>query len=387
MSVNACDAGESPDLSADLPSFKRCAALPISPEDMIQVEGGQFVADGKVILPHGINSYPLLQHVGWDQLDELNDIFNQAIEIDRIVIRTNAFMDIGDNPARIRDDDGTIREEGLVALDRLLALSQNRGIRLLLVLTNNWEDFGGAKAVVDAVAPEEDLPKDAFWSDPRAVNAQREYIRTLIERTNTITGEEYAKDPTVFAWELANEARCEDSEWCTDNTLVEWARKMADAAREAGAQQPIAWGGAGYLGDHGEDLDAIAMDAAVDILTLHLYLHHDNPHLFGLSDRQRIDQAIGIGARLIRDRSELAKFHNMPLLVEEFGWPAPKSANRDAERAEIYRGWLAMAHDEGVATVPWMIGEQGREDYDELLIRPEHKYTIDAISCIVLPHE
>ncbi len=383
VGIYACDIKD-PDLQdtdTDTAPVESCVSLDLRPEDMIQVEGAQFVVDGEVVLPQGINSYPLLQQAGWDQWDKIRDIIDQALDLNRYVIRTNAFMDGGENPARIRDNDGSIREEGLIALDRLLEFSQSRGVRLLLVLTNNWEDYGGAKAVIDAVAPGEDLPKDAFWSDSRALDAQREYIHAVIGRTNTVTGEVYGEDPTVFAWELANEARCESSEWCTDNTLVDWAHEMAKTARDAGAKQPIAWGGAGYVDAHGEDLDAIARRAEVDVLTLHLYLHHDYPHLFQLNSRERIKEAIALGDQLIRDRSELARLHGMPLLVEELGWPPPEGTDRDAERAEIYRGWLAAAHDEEVATAPWMVGERGRTDYDSLLISPDHTSTVDAIGC------
>ena len=48
----------------------------------------------------------------------------------------------GDNPARIRDADGTIREEGLAALDLVVAEAAGAGVRLLLLLTNNWGDYG-----------------------------------------------------------------------------------------------------------------------------------------------------------------------------------------------------------------------------------------------------
>jgi endo-1,4-beta-mannosidase len=52
-------------------------------------------------------------------------------------------MDGGDNPARIRDADGAIREEGLAALDAVVAEAGDADVRLLLLLTNNWQDFGG----------------------------------------------------------------------------------------------------------------------------------------------------------------------------------------------------------------------------------------------------
>ncbi len=377
----ACDPPSS--IDNEIPPFESCQIPALLPSDNVEVREGSFFVGDSEIIPHGIDSYPLLQHVGNGDLSSIRDILDQAKSLGRPIVRTNAFMDGGENPARIRDGDGTIREEGLEALDQVVAECEDAKVRLLLVLTNNWEDFGGAQAVVDAVSnPGESLPKDAFWSERRAVEAQLEYLERIVTRTNSITGSSYADDPTVFAWELANEARCDDKDWCDSETLTNWAREMSNELRGGGAVQPIFWGGAGYLGEHGEDLRNIGQGGGVDVLTLHLYLNHTHPDLYLLPKAQRIHEAIQIGAAVIRDSVAVSREVGLPIVIEELGWVSPTASDRDVERAAIYEGWLAVAHDEGVATMPWMIGEEGREDYDGLLIRPDDKYTRDVISCL-----
>jgi mannan endo-1,4-beta-mannosidase len=229
LSACAADGGTA------IPPFEACVAPDIGPDDLVEPGAGALVAGDGELLPHGINSYPLLQHVGNGDLEAVRDILGQAGSLGRRFLRTNAFMDGGDNPARIRDADGTIREEGLAALDLVVAEAGEAGVRLLLLLTNNWEDFGGAQAVVDAVAPGEGLPKDAFWSEPRALEAQLEYVRTITGRVNTVTGRAYAADPSILGWELANEARCDDPGWCDADTLPDWAaaiRRRTDPGRD-----------------------------------------------------------------------------------------------------------------------------------------------------------
>lgn len=365
------------------PKYHPCAAAQLD-AGLIEVQGAQFVLGGKPIVPHGVNSYPLLQHAGEARWDAVRDVFAQARALGRPIVRTNAFMDGGDNPARLRDADGTLREEGLVALDGLLAEAQHARVRLLLVLENNWDDYGGAPAVVRAVAPNEQLPKDAFWSDARALASQHTLIRAIVARTNSITGMRYAEDPAIFAWELVNEARCTDAELCDDRTLVRWARDMADAVRAAGAEQPVAWGGAGHRGKYGEDLAAIAKDGAVDILTVHIYPELRAPWIARLDAATRIDSAVLFGAEVLYDRIALARRHAMPLLVEELGYRPPEDLSqddRDAERATVLRRLLAIAHAHGVATLPWMIGEENRPDYDGYLIESDDASTLDVIAC------
>lgn len=45
----------------------------------------------------------------------------------------------------------------------------------------------------------------------------KDYVKTVISRVNTINGRTYGSDPTIFAWDLLNEARCQK---CPDNTIA-----------------------------------------------------------------------------------------------------------------------------------------------------------------------
>jgi mannan endo-1,4-beta-mannosidase len=253
-------------------------------------------------------------------------------------------------------------------------------VRLLLVLTNNWRDFGGAEAVLAMVAAGEGLPKNAFWSDPRAIEAQLAYQRALSARINTVNGQRYAEDDTIFAWELANEARCEERitpALCDAQTLARWASTMAEGLRASGVLQPIAWGGSGYLGEHGEDLRSIAQTGAVDILTMHLYAND----VRAPSPAPRFEVAMAFGALAIRQRAQVARDAGLPLLLEELNWKPEHTSDRDGERATVLAHWLEVAREEQVAALPWMIGEEGRTDYDGYLVRPSDTASVHALRC------
>jgi endo-1,4-beta-mannosidase len=352
---------------------------------LVRVVGSGFALNGSHVVPQGVNSYPLLQLAGRGRWDAVRDILQQAKLLGRPVVRTNAFMDGGDNPARLRAADLSIREPGMCVLDGVLAQAAEAEVRLLLVLTNNWADFGGAPCVVRALAPDGSLTKDAFWSDARALDHQRAYLRTLVTRVNSVTRERYASDPTVFAWELANEARLAAAnlrERRSGSILASWARSMAAELRAAGAQQPIAWGGSGYRGRFGENMTALARDGAVDILTLHLYPQLFVPLITRLPARARVLTAIAVGTGLLLDRARLARRYGLPLIVEEIGYKAPSFArDSDRERAAVMRSLLEVARRLGLATFPWMIGESGRADTDGFLIKASDEGTWRAIGC------
>lgn len=361
-------------------SREPCVAPPDVPA-LTGVEGGAFLSAEGPFLPRGVNSYPLLDHTGWGRFDEVDEIFTQAVELGRPLVRTGAYMTAGTNPARLRDADGAIREEGLEALDDVVARAAEHGVQLLLVTANHWPNYGGAPAVLEAVAPGEELPVEAFYADPRAIDHQRAFLETLATRVNTVNGRAYADDPTIV-WELANEARCTNGAYCDDDTLARWAQTMGRALRDAGATQPIAWGGQGFLGAWGEDLERIAQVDEVDILTVHLYPDHYGAQTFELgSGADRVPAAIRYGASFIHDAARVARESDKALLVEEAGWRS-EAATRDDERAIVLGAWARVAADVSAGFLPWMIAERDRPDYDGYLIRPESEpRTAEVLRC------
>jgi len=358
----------------------------MSPQELVRAAGyGRFESAGAAFWPHGVNSYPLLQHAGAARWEAIADIFEQALRLGRPLVRTLAFMDSGSSQARIRDERGELREQGLRALDAVLAHAALSGVRVLLVLSNYWQDFGGAPAVMRQLFPHVMLPTSAFFTEPRAVEAQLAYQAALVERVNTVNGRRYAEDPCIFAWELMNEPRCEPAVAQAGRTLAAWARRMSDGLRSAGVRQLIAWGGAGYLSQHGEDLRLIAAHGGVDVLTMHMY-GTELPRWRRLGG---IRGVIRWGESALQQRASVARRANLPLLLEEVGWK-PRAARgapnvHDQDRARVLAAWLDAAHARGICCLPWMIGERGRADHDGYLIRPEDDATSRVLRRTAVP--
>ncbi len=51
--------------------------------------------------------------------------------------------------------------------------------------------------------------KDCFFVDPKARELFQNHLTTVVNRVNTLTGVAYKNDPTIFAWDLMNEPRCD----------------------------------------------------------------------------------------------------------------------------------------------------------------------------------
>lgn len=50
---------------------------------------------------------------------------------------------------------------------------------------------------------------DPFFTDPDVKSLFKNHIDTMVNRRNTINNRLYKDDPTIFAWDLMNEPRCD----------------------------------------------------------------------------------------------------------------------------------------------------------------------------------
>jgi mannan endo-1,4-beta-mannosidase len=179
-------------------------------------------------------------------------------------------------------NDGAI---GLERVDFIIAEAAKRGIKLILTFTNNWREFGG----MDQYSKWYDLSSHSdFYTDSRVKNAYKSWISHLINRKNTITGKLYKDDPTIFAWELANEPRCKGSgdlgvsSSCNTQTITSWANEMSTYTKSLDENHMVSVGDEGffnqpgssdwiYNGSEGVDFDALLALPNIDFGTFHLY--------------------------------------------------------------------------------------------------------------------
>jgi len=99
---------------------------------------------------------------------------------------------------------GVFAEAGLARLDLILAKAAQYGIRLILPLSNWWDEMGGCQWYVDQVLGKSTPPKakELFFTEPKVREAFADYMYAVLTRVNSLTGVAYREDPAVLAWEL-----------------------------------------------------------------------------------------------------------------------------------------------------------------------------------------
>ena len=85
---------------------------------------------------------------------------------------------------------------GLQLLDSAVKQAEDQGVRYILCLTNNWNDFGGMPTYVRNMLGDGQSQTN-FYNNPTIVNKFKDYVTTIVNR--------YKESPAIFSWELANE--------------------------------------------------------------------------------------------------------------------------------------------------------------------------------------
>jgi mannan endo-1,4-beta-mannosidase len=135
-----------------------------------------------------------------------------------------------------------------------------------MIRTNNWSDYGGMDIYVKQIAGSSGTSRplsrsltthslnthtathEAFYTNPSIISAYEKYISVWVNR--------YKNDPTIFAWELANEPRCTGSTGgspsaaaCdpTGSTINAWASKISAFIKSLDSNHLVTLGDEGWF--------------------------------------------------------------------------------------------------------------------------------------------
>ncbi|ESK89493.1 glycoside hydrolase family 5 protein [Moniliophthora roreri MCA 2997] len=290
-------------------------------QGFVKTSGQHFTLNGAKFTVVGSNSY----WVGLSGLSttDMNKAFADIAKTGATVARTWGFHEVTKSPGvpyyqSWSGSTPTVNTgaDGLQNFDKVVAAAKANGLRLIVALTNNWGDYGGMDVYVNQIIGK-DQPHDLFYTNAKVISAYKNYIKAFVGR--------YKDEPTIMAWELANEPRCKGttskpSKTCTPATITKWATDISAYIKSIDSNHLIALGDEGffnrpgnpsypYQGSEGIDFDANLKISTLDFGTFHCY-----PESWG----QNTDPTAW-GSQWIKDHAASQKSANKPVILEEFG--------------------------------------------------------------------
>ncbi len=269
---------------------------------------------------------------------------------------------------------GQYHEAVMHGLDFLLAQMAKRSMHAVLCLSNYWQWSGGFAQYVSWAlgtpipypppAPGGDWDRyrryaEQFYTNPSARRAYANHLHTVVTRTNSITGARYSEDPTIMAWELANEPDISGN----TQPLVDWIRASAHLIKSLDRHHLV------ISGSEGASAEEVNRLADIDYGTTHIWAQNAGWYDPKHPDETYIPARDRALANLDGSRRLLASI-GKPLVLAEFGLARDDeryAAGTPATRREDYYATLfeqvlrSIRRGDGLAGVNfWAWAGEGR---------------------------
>uniref|UniRef100_A0A0E0JM17 mannan endo-1,4-beta-mannosidase n=1 Tax=Oryza punctata TaxID=4537 RepID=A0A0E0JM17_ORYPU len=347
-------------------------------DGFVRAQGTRFVLNGNPYYANGFNAYWLMSLAADPaQRSKVTAALSEAAGHGLSVARTWAFSDGGGGNA-LQYSPGNYNENTFKGLDFVLSEARKYGIKVILSLVDNYDSFGGRKQYVNwARAQGQGIGSDdEFFTNPVVKGFYKNHVKTVLMRRNTITGVAYRDDPTILAWELMNEPRCQSD--LSGRTIQSWITEMAAHVKSIDRNHMLEVGLEGFYGSSspsrvasvnpsgyqlGTDFIANNQVPGIDFATIHSY---PDQWLSSKDDQAQLGfMGRWLDAHIADSQAVLRK----PLLIAEFGksWKDPgySSGQRDALYGTVYAKIYESAR-RGGATVGglfWQLMVSGMDSY------------------------
>lgn len=397
------------------------------PNGFAYTQGTRFMLDGSPFYYAGTNCY----YLTFKSQEAVDSVFKDAEAMGLKVIRVWGNLDVGvktgttdseGKPVFTNNNDGpgekdgiyfqyfdkdlgkpVINEgkDGLQKLDYALYQAEKHGIKLLITFTNYWDAFGGMGQYVKWA--EElgitGLKKDDFYTNETLKGWYKDYVNGLLNHTNPYTGRKLKDEPSVFAWELANEPRCNTDAQCKDNILYNWAKEMSEYVKSVDPNHMVALGDEGFYnkpygyyneyttsnyafyGAEGVDFEKLMTIDTLDFGTPHLYLDQWGMKHTGTGQDDLL---------WFKIHGETCAELGKPVILEEFGL-----TNRTIRDSE-YEQWFEVLEGNVYETVEyagtnyWMIASyiDGAlyPDYDQYTVYGPEGTDTESTRQLIIKH-
>ena len=287
---------------------------------------------------------------------------------------------------------GVFEDSALDGLDIVLDEMAKRNMKAVIYVSNNWEWSGGFQQYLiwNDVISKEWLTRKPDWDTLRDLVSKfytcalckYSYARQaarLVRRINRINGKRYRNDPTIMAWQIANEPRP-----MRPHAIEAYKQWIAETAKQFKLIDPnhlVSIGHEGWVGSEGMEVyEQIHADPNVGYLTIHIWPKNwawfANGRMAEEYDKFR-DETL----KYINDHAAIATKLGKPLVIEEFGLPRDGQSFDTAATTKIrdryYSEVLSVVRSNlGIAGANfWAFGGNIRPS--DLWWKPDNEYVGD----------
>ena len=397
------------------------------PSGFAYTQGTRFMLDGSPFYYAGTNCY----YLTFKPQEAVDSVFKDAEAMGLKVIRVWGNLDVGvktgttdtngyqvftNNNDGSGEKDGiyfqyfdkalgkpvtNFGEDGVKKLDYALYQAEKHGMKLLITFTNYWDAFGGMGQYIKWAQELgiTGLKKDDFYTNETLKGWYKDYIDGLLNHTNPYTGRKLKDEPSVFAWELANEPRCNSDAQCKDNILYNWAKEMSEYVKSIDPNHMVALGDEGFFnrpygyfdeyttsnyafyGAEGVDFEKLMTIDTLDFGTPHLYLDQWGMKHTGTGQDDLL---------WFKIHGETCAELGKPVILEEFG--LTNRTIRDSEYEQWFEVLEGNVYDtvEYAGTNYWMIASyvDGAlyPDYDQYTVYGPEGTDTESTRQLIIKH-
>jgi len=370
--------------------FILISTVVIQGQTFISVEGRHFVKGGKPYYFLGANFWYGMNLASAGEGGDRRRLLRELDHLKALGVTNLRIMAAGEGPESepwrmkpaLQTSPGVYNPALLDGLDFLLAEMGKRGMYAVVCLSNFWQWSGGmaqyrAWFEEDVEVPYPDpvtgkgwLPymiyTSGFYKSESAMTTYESHLRTVIRRRNTYTGRLYREDPTIMAWQLANEPRGMLRPRAYRRWIVQSAKRIKELdgnhlvciGSEGNTQTPT---GNHFRKDHRSEY--------IDYTTIHTWVQN-----WGWYDPENPEESFErakIKAKEYLDRHlNWAAQLNKPLVLEEFGISRDANSHEPTATVEwrnrFYKYVFELIHQRAEAGTPaagsnfWAWGGEGR---------------------------
>ncbi|KAK9817202.1 hypothetical protein WJX72_011021 [[Myrmecia] bisecta] len=224
-------------------------------------------------------------------------------------------------------------------IDRAIAVAGKYGMKAIISFVDFWKPDDGIQ--VWSYMCDDGSNTDKFYTSDKCKTMFRQHISNVLNRRNTYNNRLYKDDPTIMAWDTANEPRCQNqnSGSCHPD-ITQWVIEMAAYIKSVDPNHLVTTGGEGFFlagtpeassnpgawgGQTGQDFVAQTSSTAVDFASIHLW------------PQNWLREDLGFVQQWVTAHMTVAAELNIPLVMEEFGYKLYPSAD--------YKGAVAAKRD------------------------------------------